>query len=176
MGRAVLFNTVKVCLLFAIVASLAGCGGKSMQNLKSWVATVKQRRGGYLPPLPSPKHYAAYAFADGGMRSPFLPANQTASNTGVKPNFHRHKQYLEQFPLDSLKMVGEIDYNHTRYALIKDPQGLVTRVTIGNYMGQNNGRIVKITSTEIHLIQIVPNGTGGWVRQPASLSLESSGG
>ncbi len=110
------------------------------------------------------------------MRSPFLPVNKPGTG-GVRPEPGRQKEYLEQFPLDALKLVGELGFGGQTYALIIDPHGLVSRVTVGNYLGQNNGRIVAVTPSEIEISEIVPDGTGGWVERPASLSLgQQSGG
>lgn len=166
---------VMACLAVACILPLAGCGNQHA-DLQAWVARVKARPGGKIAPVPKPKPYAGFAYSDESMRSPFLPAAKPSNN--VRPNLHRKKQYLEQFPLDSLKLVGEIDISGTRYALIEDPQGLVHKVSRGNYMGQNNGRITAILPTQIRLTEIVPNGSGGWLKRPASLSLaqKTSGG
>lgn len=104
-----------------------------------------------------------------------MPAS-SGGKGGVRPNPNRPKEYLEQFPLDGLKLVGEVAAGGQEYALILDPNGLVTRVTVGSYLGQNNGRIVAITPTGIEISEIVPNGTGGYVRRPASLSLSQQSG
>lgn len=165
-------------LAVATVASsmllLAGCGGGNMSDLRDWVARIEARPGPPIPPTPTPPVYQPYTWGDQNQRSPFLPVNKGGN---VRPNLARRKQYLEQFPLDSLKLVGELTYGHATYALILDPHGVVTRVTVGNYLGQNNGRIVAVTPAGIQIREIVPNGTGGWVRRPASLSLgQQSGG
>lgn len=159
----------------ALMLPLAGCGGGNMQDLRGWVAQVKARHGSKIPPVPKPHPYQAYTYNVGTLRSPFLPASTPGS--GVRPNLHRKKQYLEQFPLDSLKFVGEIDFGGTTYALIQDPNGMVHRVTKGKYMGQDNGRVVAIGADAIKLDEIVPNGRGGWRRRLASLALaQQSGG
>ncbi|HYW76279.1 MAG TPA: pilus assembly protein PilP [Gammaproteobacteria bacterium] len=162
-----------MCLAMVCVLPLAGCGNHTA--LQAWVAHVKARPGGKISPVPKPKPYKGYAYSAGDLRSPFIPASKPDNN--IRPNLHRKKQFLEQFPLDSLKLVGEIQINGTQYALIEDPQGLVHKVTKGNYMGQNNGRITAILPNGIRLTEIVPNGSGGWLKRPASLSLaQKSGG
>lgn len=161
--------------LGASLLALAGCGGGNMQDLHNWVAQVRARHGSQIPPIPKPRPYEAYTYDAGALRSPFLPA--TTPGNGVRPNLHRKKQYLEQFPLDSLKFVGIIDFGGQTYALIQDPNGMVHRVTTGEYMGQDNGRVVAIGSNSVRLDEIVPNGRGGWRRRPASLALaQQSGG
>ncbi len=165
----------RVAILLAVSCALplAGCGNQTA--LEAWVANVKARPGGKISPVPKPKPYEGYTYAAGNLRSPFIPASKP--DNSIRPNLHRKKQFLEQFPLDSLKLVGEIEINGTNYALIEDPQGLVHKVTKGNYMGQNNGRITAILPSGIRLTEIVPNGSGGWLKRPASLSLaQKSGG
>ncbi len=158
-----------------LLVSLAGCGRGNMSDLRSWVAQVKSRHGGRIPPFPKPHPYTAYTYNAKALRSPFVAVAKPGN--GVRPNLHRKKQYLEQFPLDALKFVGEISMGGTTYALIEDPQGMVHRVTKGNYMGQNNGRITQIEPDSISLREIVPNGRGGWQRRVASLALaQKSGG
>lgn len=164
---------VALCLAICCVLPLAGCGEQSA--LEAWVAHVKARPGGKIPPVPKPKAYEGYSYSASNLRSPFIPSAKP--DNSVRPNLHRKKQFLEQFPLDSLKLVGELQINGTDYALIEDPQGLVHKVTKGNYMGQNNGRITAILPNGIRLTEIVPNGSGGWLKRQASLSLaQKSGG
>lgn len=157
----------------ALALPLSGCGGQS--DLQAWVARVKSRHGGKISPVPKPEPYVAYIYQASSLRSPFLPSSKPGS--GIRPNLHRKKEFLEQFPLDSLKLVGEISMNGVTYALIQDPQGLIHRVTKGNYMGQNNGKITAILPNEIKLTEIVPSGNGGFLKRPASLSMaQQSGG
>lgn len=174
MMNVVTTRRILLCVTLCGMLPLAGCGS-SQSDLHAWVAKIKARPGGKIPPVPKPKPYQAYTYSAGKLRSPFLPASKP--NNGVRPNLHRRKQFLEQFPLDSLKLVGEIDMNGHTYALIQDPQGLVHRVSKGNYMGQNNGRVIAILPDKIRLTEIVPSGNGGWTKRPASLSMaQQSGG
>lgn len=160
--------------LVALLLPLAGCGGNRMTDLQNWVARIKARPGSKIPPAPKPQPYQAYTYDAGQLRSPFIPA--AAPNSNVRPNLHRKKEFLEQFPLDSLKFVGTIDFEGLTYALIQDPNGMVHRVTAGNYMGQNNGRITAIGSDAIRLEEIVPNGRGGWQQRSESLALSQKSG
>lgn len=158
-----------------IAVMLAGCGNDGVSSLNAWVAKVERRPAGRIAPVPTMKIAPGYAYSAFSLRSPFLPA--ASEGNSVRPNFHRHKQYLENFPLDSLSFVGEVSIGGGTYALIEDPKGIVHRVTVGDYLGQNNGQIVSILPGKIRISEIVPNGYGGWQREPASLSLgQNSGG
>jgi type IV pilus assembly protein PilP len=91
----------------------------------------------------------------------------------VEPDLDRPREVLENFDLKSLTMVGTLQgVGGGLFALIRDGSGGIHRVRSGNYMGQNYGRIVGISETRIELIEIVPNGRGGWVERPRSLSLD----
>lgn len=161
--------------VLAAFLALAGCDGHGMQDLRAWVAQVKARPGPKISPIPQMPRYRPYTYPATEMRSPFV-AVSTPAASGVHPNRLRKKQYLEQFPLDSLKFVGEIRLAGAVYALIQDPQGIVHRVSAGNYLGQNNGRITAILPDELKLIEIVPDGTGGYRRRSASLELAQQPG
>jgi type IV pilus assembly protein PilP len=78
---------------------------------------------------------------------------------------------LESFPLDSLKMVGTLGKNGQMEALIKDPQGVIHPVHDGNYLGQNFGHITSIAEDHVSLVEMVPNGTGGWMERDATIAL-----
>lgn len=146
------------------------CTG-DMDELEQYVAKVKARKSTQIDPIPQIKQYEAFTYVPGNRRDPFQPSPEV-NNSGVHPDTNRNREPLEEFPLDSLHMVGVIDYNKVLYALVKAPDNVIHRVTVGNYMGQNFGKIVKITETEIALDEIVPDGFGGFKEQPATLAAE----
>jgi type IV pilus assembly protein PilP len=155
-----------------LAAALAGCGG-DLSDLQRYVAQVKARKNSRIEPIPQIKPYQPFAYDPGNRRDPFEPtAPSSAAAPGVRPDLKRNKEPLEDYPLDALKFVGVIDYNHVTYAMIKAPDGIIHRVTVGNYLGQNFGRITKITEAEVSLTEIVPDGFGGYKEQPAKLAAE----
>lgn len=162
--------------LLVAVAALAGCGARSMNDLTQYVQKVQAQPGPPLKPIPQMKPYETYTYTAQTLRSPFQPQVEEKPTSAVRPDADRNKEYLEQFPLDSLTMVGTIDMDGTRYALIRDSEGLVHRVKAGNYIGQNDGRILEISSTGLTLREIVPNGLGGYVKRktPVTLATDSS--
>jgi len=90
----------------------------------------------------------------------------------VEPDMGRPKEYLERFPLDSLKMVGTINRpGETLQALIADPSGAVSRVRPGSHMGKNFGRVREVTEARVSLIEIVPDGRDGWVERASNVTL-----
>ena len=55
--------------------------------------------------------------------------------------------------------------------LVKDPDGVIHRVHAGNYLGQNYGRITGISEDHIDVVELGPNGSGGWMERPATVAL-----
>lgn len=159
----------------AALVLAAGCGGGNLSDLHAWVAQVKARPGSKLKPIPKLTPYQTYSYPVAGLRSPFVPV-EAPKVSNVHPNLSRPREYLETFPLDALKFVGELTFGSATYALIQDPHGVVHRVHVGNYMGQNSGRITSIYPERIDLIEIVPDGSGGYLKRPTTLALVGTNG
>jgi type IV pilus assembly protein PilP len=157
-------------LLATIVA--AGCSGE-MEDLRTQVDAIRKRPGDGIPRLPEIEPYEAFVYGVADMRSPFTPSAPAGSDltTTLRPDIQRSREFLEQFPLDTLKMVGTMEHQGRKFGLVQDKDGLVHRVLPGGYLGQNDGRITQITASRISLIQIVPDGVGGYIERPAALTL-----
>lgn len=168
-----------VSSLFASVAMLSGCGGDSYQDLDDFMAEKKSRPAGLIKPLPVFKAYKAFTYSAAGMRGPFerpvevseITRLRMASN--VKPDANRTKEYLEQFPIDSLTMVGTLTQGNSFWVLLQDEDGGVHRIKKGNYVGRNDGHIIETTETYVSVIEIVPNGVDGWVERPKTIKLKT---
>ena len=168
--------TLRKGLLLAVAAAgLVACGG-DMDDLDSYINEVKARPGGRIEPLPEITPYEVFTYvADAeGMRSPFMPDTPQAAGPaagGMSPDPDRPAEFLESFPLDTLRMVGTLDINETVYGLVQTSDGLIHRVVPGNYMGQNDGRITGITESEIVLVEIISDGIGGYIERDAAIGL-----
>jgi type IV pilus assembly protein PilP len=92
----------------------------------------------------------------------------------VKPDPSRPKEFLEQFNIDALVMVGTVQMDGTLWALVQDANGSVHRIKIGNYLGRNHGHVVELTENHISVIEIVSNGPEEWVERPHKLALKTS--
>jgi type IV pilus assembly protein PilP len=162
----------KLILAALILLSLGGCSN-DMGELEQRVAEIKNRPGERIEPLPEIKSYESFVYEAATVRSPFTPSaparNDVAS--AVRPDVKRAREFLEQFPLDTMRMVGTLQLEGRDYGLVQGKDGLVHRVLPGNYMGQNDGRIIGITGTRISVIEIVPDGLGGYIERPATLAL-----
>jgi type IV pilus assembly protein PilP len=167
-------NPARVLMLTAALVLLAGCTG-GMSDLQQWVAQEKAKKGPPVPPLPVLKTFETFVYQDQDKRDPFGPSLEEqreaqADANGPMPDKHPREQ-LENYPLDSLKMVGTIGVGAAIEGLIKDPDGVIHRVHLNNYMGQNNGKITAVADDHIDLVELIPNGSGGWMKRQASVAL-----
>ncbi|HWG31440.1 MAG TPA: pilus assembly protein PilP [Steroidobacteraceae bacterium] len=156
-------------LACAAVIGLAGCTSAD-SDLQQFIRQTEQQPGGRVEPLPEIKPYETFVYNDQSLRSPFVPSQPGGFNS-VQLNTKRPREFLEQFSLDTLKMVGTLNIQGTTYGLVETKDGIVHRVTVGNYMGQNDGRITDIAPSRIDLTEIVPDGLGGYMKRPAALGL-----
>ncbi|MCY3821843.1 MAG: pilus assembly protein PilP [Gammaproteobacteria bacterium] len=116
-----------------------------------------------------------FAYAAGGLRSPFEPppALESLAVNGrprVAPDLDRAKAHLERFPLDQLRLAGNLSSRGTRLALVRDPNGTVHPVGVGEHMGTDFGRIRAVTDTGVELVEVVRDAEG-WIERPRFISL-----
>lgn len=158
--------------LVAAFALLAGCGD-DLGDLRAQVEEIKAKPGSGIEPLPEVKPYETFDYAAYDQRSPFEPGSPASSNSpnAVRPDANRPREFLEQFPLDTLRMVGTVRLRGSLYGLVQTKDGLVHRVLRGHHMGQSDGRITAIDEGKISLTEIVPDGMGGFIQRPAALAL-----
>jgi type IV pilus assembly protein PilP len=160
------------CMVALVACAATGCSG-GQSELEQWIAQTKKKPGGRIQPLPEVKPYETFVYGASNLRSPFQPASPNLANgLGVRPAVRRNREFLEGFSLDTLKMVGTFKVGSSFYGLIQSKDGLVHKVQPGNYMGQNDGKVTEITSNRISLVEIIPDGLGGYIERPASLALE----
>jgi type IV pilus assembly protein PilP len=159
----------KAIPLLALVLA-AGCSSKDA-DLERFIATTKQEQPGGVKPLPEIKPQETFIYAAQNLRSPFVPGGAGGANSSVRPSSNRAREALEQFSLDTLSMKGTLQIRGNTYGLVQTRDGLVHRVQPGNYMGQNEGRIVKIEPSRITLTEIVADSLGGFIERPATLAL-----
>lgn len=116
---------------------------------------------------------APYQYRSASRQSPFEPSYPGAvvAAQGLQPDAARSRQPLERFRLEELRMVGTMASGATRHALVADPTGRIHRVSAGDYLGGNHGRIDRLREDAVMLREIVRSGNGGWVWRPRSLPL-----
>lgn len=175
--KELLKNPARFFIAMLCVVALSACSD-SMDDLDTYITSIKERPADPIDPIPPVKTYTPYEYSRLSGRDPFQPSlsegsevASTSKGKGPKPDFDRSKQYLEKYELDTLAMVGTFSKESSDWALIRDPEGVVHRVPVGDYMGRNYGRVVTITSTEVDLSELVTDGTGGWLVREASIAL-----
>ena len=158
-----------LCVGYAL---LTACSSAD-DELQRFVEDTKKEPGGRVEPLPEIKPYETFVYAAADLRSPFLPSSpgSGAGLAGVRPDQKRNREFLEQYSLDTLKMVGTFKVGNSFYGLVQSKDGLVHKVQPGNYLGQNDGKVTGITGGRITLVEIIPDGLGGYIERPASLAL-----
>jgi len=162
---------LRILLGCTLMSGLFACSSAD-DELERFVADTKRQSGGRVEPLPEVKPYQSFVYSATTLRSPFLPASPGgAAGGGVRPDSKRNREFLEQFPLDTLKMVGTLRLNGQNYGLVQTKDGLVHRVVPGNYLGTSDGKVIDISASKIQVIEIVPDGLGGYMERPAALAL-----
>ena len=148
-----------------------------MIALQNYVQSAINRPPSAIEPLPAFVSYEPFTYSAASLRSPFdLPIDNNelmrSRNDEVQPDLNRTPEMLERFNLGSLVMMGTLSRGAQVWALVRDESGEISRVSIGNYMGRNHGRVSGISETQIDLVEIVPTGSGGWVERPQTVLLQ----
>ncbi len=170
-------QAAKITMSLVAVALLGACSPDTdYSDLNAFMDEVDSRPRGRIEPLPPIETVPPFSYLASNKRSPFEPPVvlkrvERQSGPKVEPDFNRVKQYLEQFTIGQLAMVGTLAQGPTTYALIQDAEGGVHRVQSGDFMGTDHGRIRGVGETSIELIEIVPDGIGGWVERERTVSL-----
>lgn len=173
----VLVSTTVLCL------GLAACGSSGQEELQQWMTQQRNLTKPKVEPLPEPTKFSPQAYTQEGAIEPFSPQklsqalnrdsnNQATSNAAlIAPELSRRKEPLEAMPLDAVAMVGSLTKMGQPVALVR-VDNLLYQVRVGNYLGQNYGRITKISETELALREIVQDATGEWIERKAALQLQ----
>jgi type IV pilus assembly protein PilP len=174
--------TLRIAVLLWIAAMLTACGASSGDELRQWMADQKAQAQPKIKPIAEPKQFKPESYTFANEADPFSKlkltqalgkeANLAASNGAlIGPELRRRKEPLEEFPLDSMSLVGSMVQSQKPVALVKVGP-LLYQVRPGDYLGQNYGRVVKIVEKAVTLREIVQDTVGEWIERPASLLLQ----
>ena len=181
-----IFLPLRGLFYLSLLLILVGCVSGSFEDLENQVTEIMSTPGGRIEPLPEIQPYEAYAYQAGnqGSRNPFelfydqsvLTGQDEDQGIGLTEEMkkeieNRNREELERFELDSLAMVGTLDYEGGFWAIVLDPERAVHRVKVGNYVGKNIGKIISVTPDKIELREIIQNSQGRWEERQAALSL-----
>ena len=170
-------------LLISVVAlmALAGCGS-DMDEVRQWMDQERREAKPTVTPLLPPKKFLPQPYEAGAGVDPFstqklsVAIKQEAAqpNSLLTAEINRRKEPLEAYPLDNMSMVGSLTREGRRYALLR-VDNLLYQVKSGDYLGQNFGRITKISETEITLREVVQDAAGEWIERTSTLQLQEKG-
>tara|TARA_R110002167_G_scaffold37371_4_gene117165 strand:- start:538 stop:1083 length:546 start_codon:yes stop_codon:yes gene_type:complete len=176
------YNIFLVLLLLTTLMTTGCSSNDGFTDLDRFMQEIDSKPRGRIDALPEVQVYRAFTYSAASRRSPFLPPKDVVvtdvkiqqDQSNVKPNLDRVPEVLESFALGELRMVGTIQRNENDvlWALISDNLGSVHMAKVGQYMGKNHGKIVAIDAGHLDLIEIVPNGYGGWLERPRTISLD----
>jgi type IV pilus assembly protein PilP len=174
-------NLNRIVALSALLM-LAGCFGDDQQDIKQWMQEQRNATKPTVPPVPEPKKFVPEPYKNDLSVEPF--SNQklaqalkrestqaTANAALVAPELNRRKEVLEAYPLDAIAMVGTMLPKGVAVALVRVDK-LLYQVRVGDYLGQNYGKVTKLTETELTLREIVQDAAGEWIERQASLQLQ----
>lgn len=167
-------------LMACLLIGVTGCVSETEFNdLQMKMEDVRKRPKGHIEPPPEFKAYTTYTYSAAALRSPFSPPVQIETveaprgTQDVKPDLTRPREQLETYSIDSIQMVGTIRRPEgDLYALVSDSAGALHRVSRGNYLGRNHGRILSIRENKIDVIEIVSDGLDGWLERPRTIILK----
>lgn len=173
-------KSARLLLSCMALLSLSGCGnGSDTSDLQRYMAEerAKPPRAIEQPPKVVPYEPFTYSAAAAALRSPFQPpikidvVNKPKGSLLIKPDETRVKQFLEGFNIETFEMVGTLANDNGKFALLRGAGG-VHRIKVGDYLGRNYGKIGAISESQIDVIEIVPDGEGGWLERPRSITLK----
>ena len=162
----------------AALLALTACSGEQ-QELSAWVAQQREEVKPSVQPILPPKKFNPQAYLMADAVEPFSTQKLTVAikqearqpNSLLSAEINRRPEPLESYPLDSVSMVGSVTKKNTPFALLKVDK-LLYQVKLGDYIGQNYGKIIKITENDVSLREIVQDASGEWTERISSIQLQ----
>ena len=170
----------KILLAFSCCL-LTACADQGMQDLREFVVNAYKDKKPQVDPLPEVRTYEPFIYSATELSDPFSVANLRPDDTatggstaeGPRPDLTRNREPLEDYPLDSLQMVGTLSKAGEIWVIIQAPDGTVHRVKSGNHMGQNYGMITTITEDKVELTELVRTSLGNWKERQSSIAIKA---
>lgn len=170
---------MRVATLSALLL-LTACGGDELSDLKEFVASAYQDKKPQIEPLPEIKPYRGFEYSAAALSDPFsvdnfaTTQNLAAVDGGLSPDQNRRREFLEKFPLDALRMVGTMEQKDKPWVIVQTTEGTAHRATIGNYIGQNDGKIkqIKLDEQSVVIVELVRNSGGRWTTRDVEITID----
>lgn len=168
-----IYGVLAICSLV-----LVACGESNHSDLEEFILKSGEGLQGQVDPIEEVKAHEHFVYNAFDLDSPFEPRKRDLAkkkNNGLQPDLERLKEILENFPLESIKMVGSLEQDKNISALLTTPDNILHRVTIGNYLGHDFGKISAILDSKITINEIVQDGVEEWTERVRTLMLEDQG-
>jgi type IV pilus assembly protein PilP len=173
-----MMRIARMLVLAALPLLLVACGADT-EELQKWMEQQRREAKPNVAPLQPPKQFDPQPYSGLQGVEPFSPQKLTVAlkqearqpSSLLSAELNRRKEALEAYPLDSMNMVGSVTREGKPFALLR-VDNLLYQVKVGDYLGQNYGRITRIGETDVALREIVQDATGEWIERPASLQLQ----
>lgn len=170
-----------VALMSAVSALLLGCSSAEQSEVQTWMQEQRTQARPAIQAIPEPKKFVPQAYREERSMDPFSSQkltqalrsemNQSTNSALISAELNRRREALEYFPLDAMAMVGSLLKTGQPVALLK-VDNLLYQVRLGAYLGQNYGKVTKVSETEVVLREIVQDAAGEWIERPATLQLQ----
>ncbi|MGJ9418927.1 pilus assembly protein PilP [Massilia sp. CMS3.1] len=166
-----------VLALAALV--LAGCGDSDVREVRTWMEETRAQTRPNVKPLPAPKEFVPYAYHQAQAPDPFSdaklagPGTMAAQPNAVQPDLNRPREALENYPLDTMRMVGMMQKAGVSFALVQIERS-VYRVRARQRLGQNFGQVTRVTPAAVEIREMVQDAGGDWVERISKLELQES--
>ena len=168
-----MFRLAKLLLIGMLAAVMTTACERGTRDLERWVDDTLRTPGGEIEPIPPVVTPEIVTYQAYDLRDPFQrrmarteeDVGEGPIGDGVRPDPDRSREFLESFPLDTLTMVGTLELDGVNYALMRDLENVVHRVSEGNYMGTNHGRVVRVRADRVDLVELFEDARGGWVER-----------
>ena len=172
----------KFSAVSAAIIMVSACGSAGDDDLMAWMRNERNSVKPRVTPIPEPSRFQAHQYASEGLAEPFasdrllgvplMPQSTPAGQPSLMASeLNRRKEPLEAFPLDTMVMVGTLEKKGQLIALLR-VNNLLYQVASGQYLGQNFGKIMKISETEVLLREVVQDSAGEWIERAGSLQLQ----
>ncbi len=176
MRRAIQLSRLRACACaLAGAALLAACGASEEDGLRQWMAQSRAAKAPPPAPLPEPRPYVPRDYAGRNSPEPFAQNKIGDLNRVLaeSPESGRRREPLEDYPLENFKMLGSMKKRGETYGIVQ-VDNKIHHVKVGQYLGQNYGRVVRISDSEIVLRELVREGVAEWKEKMTSLKLEGT--
>lgn len=171
-------SRLTTALLCSLALALGACSN-DQDELRQWMEQQRREIKPSVTPLQAPKKFDPQPYNVAESVDPFSTQKLTVAlkqearqpNSLLAAELNRRKEALEAYPLDSMSMVGSVNKQGQPFALLR-VDTLLYQVKVGDYLGQNYGRITQIGETELTLREVVQDAVGEWTERTSTLQLQ----